>query len=103
MTRRATAADPSQLLLFDAVPVAAVQPVPAQPPLHPPPPEPGAVLSTPFTEPGPAVTLSSVLAPAVFRHPQAAREIVLNSHLVAYEFKRSKRRSIGFEIGRAHV
>ena len=128
MTRRATAADPAQLLLFDAVPVAAVEPVtatapapvptpapvvpvpvvpapaparPVQPPLHPPPhpPEPGAVSSTPVTEPGPAVTLSSVLAPAVFRHPQAAREIVLNSHLVAYEFKRSKRRSIGFVVG----
>ena len=120
MTRRATASDPSQLLLFDAVPVAVDQPVPApasapvvpapapvvpapeparpaQPPLHPP--EPGAVSSTPVIAPSPAVTLSSVLAPAVFRHPQAAREIVLNSHLVAYEFKRSKRRSIGFVVG----
>ena len=40
-----------------------------------------------------------MLAPAVFRHPLAAREIVLNDHRVGYEFKRSRRRSIGFVVG----
>ena len=34
-----------------------------------------------------------------FRHPRASREVRLGHALVAYEFKRSKRRSIGFSVG----
>ncbi len=37
--------------------------------------------------------------PALFRHPRANRETRLGGHLVAYEFKRGKRRSIGFVVG----
>jgi predicted metal-dependent hydrolase len=40
------------------------------------------------------------LAPAVFRHPQADREIrLLQQHVVAYALKRARRRSIGFIVG----
>ena len=85
MTRRAAAADALQLQLFGDAPV----PGPVVTPDRP--------VAT--AVPQPAATLPGLLAPAVFRHPQAARELVLNGHLVAYEFKRSKRRSIGFIVG----
>ena len=39
------------------------------------------------------------LAPAEFRHPQAAREIRLQQHIVAYALRRARRRSIGFVVG----
>jgi predicted metal-dependent hydrolase len=38
-------------------------------------------------------------SPAAFRHPQAAREIVLGGHNVGYALKRVRRRSIGFIVG----
>ena len=47
----------------------------------------------------PAQTLQQVLAPATFRHPRAAREAMLGSVLVAYAFRRGKRRTIGFTVG----
>jgi predicted metal-dependent hydrolase len=34
-----------------------------------------------------------------FRHPRSQREIVLGQHRVAYELRRSRRRSIGFVVG----
>jgi predicted metal-dependent hydrolase len=34
-----------------------------------------------------------------FRHPRASRELRLGQTLIAYEFKRGKRRSIGFSVG----
>ncbi len=43
--------------------------------------------------------MASVLTPAVFRHPQAQREIRLNEHLVAYALRRARRKSIGFVVG----
>jgi predicted metal-dependent hydrolase len=45
--------------------------------------------------PGPAVPLR---APATFRHPRANREALLHGHLVGYEFRRVRRRTIGFSI-----
>ena len=45
------------------------------------------------------VSLGSVMAPARFRHPRANRESRLCEALVAYEFKRGKRRTIGFQVG----
>ena len=39
------------------------------------------------------------LEPTVFRHPRANREARLGDALVAYEFKRGKRRTIGFVVG----
>ncbi|HEV8311658.1 MAG TPA: SprT family zinc-dependent metalloprotease, partial [Burkholderiaceae bacterium] len=38
-------------------------------------------------------------APVGFQHPRAQREIRLGEHVVAYELKRARRRSIGFVIG----
>jgi len=38
-------------------------------------------------------------APANFRHPRAQRELRLGEHLVAYELRRARRRSIGFVVG----
>lgn len=47
----------------------------------------------------PAETLEAVLAPARFAHPRASREAVLAGTRVAYEFKRARRRNIGFVVG----
>ena len=38
-------------------------------------------------------------AQVVFRHPRANREVSLCGNVVAYEFKRGKRRTIGFSVG----
>ena len=96
MSRRAAALDhPQQLTLFDeptapstvpAVPTATTEPAPA-------------VDRAPGAPPAEPVPIAGVLAPAVFRHPQADREIRLNDHLVAYALKRARRRSIGFMVG----
>lgn len=74
------------------------KPKPVAPPLAPPdaaipPPEP--------VDPDapPAVPLADTLSLANFAHPQATREIVLGSARVAYEFKRGKRKTIGFLVG----
>ncbi|WP_427914541.1 M48 family metallopeptidase [Ramlibacter sp. MMS24-I3-19] len=47
----------------------------------------------------PAEPLEAVLAPATFHHPRANRQAVLGGTFVAYEFKRARRRSIGFVVG----
>jgi hypothetical protein len=47
----------------------------------------------------PAQTLQQALAPATFRHPRATRETLLAGIFVAYEFRRGKRRTIGFSVG----
>jgi predicted metal-dependent hydrolase len=40
-----------------------------------------------------------VLAPATFHHPHANRQTLLDGTFVAYQFKRGRRRTIGFVIG----
>lgn len=45
------------------------------------------------------VALAGLLAPAQFAHPRANRELLLADSVVAFEFKRAKRKSIGFVIG----
>ncbi len=65
------ASSPSQLSLFDE---------PPPPASAPPPPAPAA-------------------APGVFRHPRSQREIRFGEHVVAYELRRARRRSIGFVVG----
>jgi predicted metal-dependent hydrolase len=47
----------------------------------------------------PAQPLHQMLANATFRHPRANREALLGVCHVAYEFKRAKRRTIGFVVG----
>ena len=44
-------------------------------------------------------SLQEALAPATYRHPEANREALLDGVLVAYAFKRGKRRTIGFSVG----
>lgn len=79
--------DPAQLSLFAATEPTASTPM--RPPLPP--------VATPANPPHAEV--ASALAPTAFRHPQAAREIVLEGHPVAYALKRVRRRSIGFIVG----
>ena len=44
-------------------------------------------------------TLAEALSPVTFRHPRASRETLLGGVLVAYEFRRGKRHTIGFSVG----
>ena len=62
-----------------------------------PPPQPDVVLDT--APALPAIPLRDTLAMARFAHPQATREVVLGAARVAYEFKRGKRKTIGFLVG----
>ena len=50
-------------------------------------------------EPSPGEPLEDVLAPQAFRHPDANREARLGEVVVAYEFRRAKRKNIGFMVG----
>jgi hypothetical protein len=51
-------------------------------------------------KPQPVASLvATITAPNSFRHPRANREARLGDALVAFEFQRSKRRSIGFAVG----
>jgi predicted metal-dependent hydrolase len=47
----------------------------------------------------PAESLTDVMAPLAFTHPRANREAALQGSVVAFEFKRAKRRTIGFVVG----
>ncbi len=47
----------------------------------------------------PAAPIASVMTPARFAHPRANRETRLCEAVVAYEFKRGKRRTIGMAVG----
>ncbi len=47
----------------------------------------------------PPQTLRQALSPLTFHHPKAAREVLLDGIAVAYQFKRGKRRTIGFSVG----
>ena len=53
----------------------------------------------PAAEGLPLQTLQEALAPHTFRHPRASRESCLDGIVVAYEFRRGKRRTIGFSVG----
>jgi predicted metal-dependent hydrolase len=95
MTRKPTVLDPAQFALFEEpVPAAVAAPDEAAAP----PTAPATTPSNPAS-PAPAVSIASVLSPAMFLHPQASREIRLDDHLVAYALKRVRRRSIGFIVG----
>jgi len=58
---------------------------------------------TPATDPvepaAPAVSLDEAIAPALWAHPRATRQITMDTCVVAYEFKRGKRRTIGLVVG----
>ena len=79
--------------------------LPVSPTLRPPPvaaPPAGPATAAPAIPAVPAasaVPLGTLLAPAIFRHPQASREVLLGDALVAYALQRARRRSIGFTVG----
>jgi predicted metal-dependent hydrolase len=80
---------------FDAVDADPAQsPKPKEPARKPKAPEPPTAAPT-----TPALRLDQVLQPASFRHPRANREAVLGDSIVAFEFRRTKRRNIGFMVG----
>lgn len=56
--------------------------------------EPESEAAAPATE-APREQLSG----EVFKHPRAQRDVRLDGHLVAYEMRRARRRSIGFVVG----
>ena len=80
---------PFQLLLdlFD-------EPKPGPPAARPVP-----AVSSEDLESVPGEPLDQVLAPTAFRHPDANREIRLGEVIVAYEFRRARRKNIGFAVG----
>lgn len=61
--------------------------------------EPPAQAATLKIADGPAIDLNAALLPAQFEHPRANRTIRFSHAHVAYEFKRGKRRTIGFQVG----
>lgn len=81
---RARDADSSQLDLFESM---------APPPAAAAPVEPA---TTPQATPAPP---APARGPATLNHPRANREACLNGHAVAYEFRRARRKSIGFVVG----
>lgn len=88
---------------------AAPAPAPARPPRVKKPRLVAPPAAMPFASPAPpdpvdphappAVPLADTLSLARFAHPQASREVVLGAARVAYEFKRGKRKTIGFLVG----
>ena len=62
-------------------------------------PVPAPVLTPEPVDTRPTQSLQEALAPATYRHPEASREALLDGVLVAYAFKRGKRRTIGFSVG----
>ena len=62
-------------------------------------PEPLPTLAKPRVEAQPLQQAALSTSTVVFRHPRANREARLGHALVAYEFKRGKRRTIGFSVG----
>jgi predicted metal-dependent hydrolase len=64
----------------DAAPPAPAAPAPAAP------------------APEPAASIASVLTPATFAHPRANRHARLDGHVVGYEFRRMRRKTIGFSV-----
>ncbi len=74
--------DTQQLSLFDQAPLPPPQRQPRGNPVATPPAAPPAHPAVPH-----------------FQHPRAARSIALAGHQVGYEFRRARRRSIGFVVG----
>ena len=78
MSQRPVADPSTQLSLFDDAPLLPIQPLAVLPP---------------------AVAAKPPAPPPFFNHPRAHRQIRLREHLVAYELRRARRRSIGFVVG----
>ncbi len=93
MTRTPRAPDPAQRSLFEPAPDAAgalAASAAASAPLRPSPAAPAAG--------APDMRVVPQL-PSLLRHPKARHELRLGEHLVGYELRRARRRSIGFVVG----
>jgi predicted metal-dependent hydrolase len=84
-------------LTLDFFETVAVDPAPATKPKEPPRKRRAEPANLAVASPEPR--LDQVLQPASFRHPRANREAVLGESVVAFEFKRARRRNIGFMVG----
>jgi predicted metal-dependent hydrolase len=100
---RSASVSSMQLSLFEETPPTvdvAVGPTRGAPPLAPPAAAPAAAALPPPSQPSSApAALADLLAPAHFRHPRGNREVLLQGHRVGYEFRRAKRKTIGFVVG----
>ena len=65
----------------------------------PPAARPALAVPTEDLESVPGEPIEPLLAPTAFRHPDANREIRLGEVIVAYEFRRARRKNIGFAVG----
>lgn len=65
----------------------------------PPAARPAPTVPTEDLESVPGEPIGPLLAPTAFRHPDANREIRLGEVIVAYEFRRARRKNIGFAVG----
>jgi predicted metal-dependent hydrolase len=61
--------------------------------------KPAPTVPTEDLESVPGEPIEPLLAPTAFRHPDANREIRLGGVVVAYEFRRARRKNIGFAVG----
>jgi predicted metal-dependent hydrolase len=87
-------------LFDDPAPVRALVPKPPRPKPTPPKPSPVTLVATAPAVPAPsALAIDQALAPAQFQHPRANRQVTLPEAVVDYEFRRAKRRTIGFVVG----
>ena len=84
-------ASAQQLSLFDAAPVAVAATLPT--------PSPRTAAPNPGPPPSALGPVAALAVPPRFHHPQAQRLIKLGEHQVGYEFRRARRRSIGFVVG----
>ena len=82
------ASNAQQLSLFDDAAPALLAPAQTAPP--------AVAEPAPLAAPAPAVEAAAEVPE--FRHPRSHRELLLAGHRVAYELRRSRRRSIGFVI-----
>jgi predicted metal-dependent hydrolase len=83
--------------LFDS---ATSPPANATEPPEPKPRKPRSAKPPPQVAPmAPTQRLDQLLQPASFRHARANREAILGDSVVAFEFKRARRRNIGFMVG----
>jgi predicted metal-dependent hydrolase len=95
---RASPASLSQLSLFDEVSVAPAT-APSMTPIEAPAAKTDVPTPPAAPAPAPSVALADLLTPAHFRHPRANRDALLQGHRVGYEFRRAKRKTIGFVVG----
>jgi hypothetical protein len=87
--------DPQQLSLFDMPSSAVTSIKPAADSLRSPTGDAARQVATPIAA---QPVLQGAMAPR-FHHPRAHRQVCLGEHSVGYEFRRAKRRSIGFIVG----